>query len=42
MCRDLENFVALTKADELMIVNSPHDSRRSHQGEIVADIAVTH
>jgi luciferase family oxidoreductase group 1 len=37
--RELENFVALTKADELMVVSSLHDhAARIRSYEIVADI----
>ncbi len=38
--KELEDFVALTKADELMIVTSIHNSQaRIHSYEIVAEIA---
>ena len=37
--RDLENFVALTNADELMIATSLHDHRaRVRSYEIVAEM----
>jgi alkanesulfonate monooxygenase SsuD/methylene tetrahydromethanopterin reductase-like flavin-dependent oxidoreductase (luciferase family) len=38
--KELESFIALTKADELMIVSSLHDhAARIRSYEIVADIA---
>ncbi|MDQ2977398.1 MAG: hypothetical protein M3R69_18550 [Acidobacteriota bacterium] len=38
--KDLESFVALAKADELMVVTSIHDhAARIRSYEIVADIA---